>query len=75
MHWLTGTASTVMVGCVEGILGMRPDFYGLHLSPAIPDCPGTKLPSITTLSTRVVLGFSMVPMSLVAASLPIISVF
>ena len=25
-----------MVGCVEGILGMRPDFYGLHLSPAIP---------------------------------------
>ena len=25
VHWLTGTASTVMVGCVEGILGMRPD--------------------------------------------------
>ena len=24
VHWLTGTASTVMVGCVEGILGMRP---------------------------------------------------
>ena len=23
VHWLTGTASTVMVGCVEGILGMR----------------------------------------------------
>ena len=22
VHWLTGTASTVMVGCVEGILGM-----------------------------------------------------
>ena len=21
VHWLTGTASTVMVGCVEGILG------------------------------------------------------
>ena len=36
VHWLTGTASTVMVGCVEGILGMRPDFYGLHLTPAIP---------------------------------------
>ena len=36
VHWLTGTASTVMVGCVEGILGMRPDFYGLHISPAIP---------------------------------------
>ncbi len=25
VHWLTGTASTVMVGCVEGILGLRPD--------------------------------------------------
>lgn len=24
VHWLTGTASTVMVGCVEGICGMRP---------------------------------------------------
>ena len=36
VHWLTGTASTVMVGCVEGILGMRPDFYGLRIAPAIP---------------------------------------
>ncbi|MBD5484880.1 MAG: N,N'-diacetylchitobiose phosphorylase [Lachnospiraceae bacterium] len=36
VHWLTGTASTVMVGCVEGILGMRPDFYGLRISPSIP---------------------------------------
>ncbi|MFR2032956.1 MAG: GH36-type glycosyl hydrolase domain-containing protein [Agathobacter sp.] len=36
VHWLTGTASTVMVGCVEGILGMRPDFYGLHVTPSIP---------------------------------------
>ena len=36
VHWLTGTASTVMVGCVEGILGMRPDFYGLRVSPSIP---------------------------------------
>ncbi|MDL2300591.1 N,N'-diacetylchitobiose phosphorylase [Clostridiaceae bacterium OttesenSCG-928-D20] len=36
VHWLTGTASTVMVGSVEGILGLRPDFYGLKLSPAIP---------------------------------------
>ena len=36
VHWLTGTASTVMVGCVEGILGMRPDFYGLRLAPSIP---------------------------------------
>lgn len=35
VHWLTGTASTVMVGCVEGILGIRPDFYGLRISPAI----------------------------------------
>ena len=36
VHWLTGTASTVMVGCVEGILGLRPDINGLQLSPAIP---------------------------------------
>jgi cellobiose phosphorylase len=36
VHWLTGTASTVIVGCVEGILGLRPDIEGLRLSPAIP---------------------------------------
>jgi len=36
VHWLTGTASTVMVGCVEGILGLRPDIDGLRLSPAVP---------------------------------------
>ncbi len=36
VHWLTGTASTVMVGCVEGILGLRPDFNGIKLSPAVP---------------------------------------
>jgi cellobiose phosphorylase len=36
VHWLTGTASTVMVGCVEGILGFRPDAHGLTLSPAVP---------------------------------------
>lgn len=35
-HWLTGTASTVMVGCVEGILGMRPDLNGLKIAPSIP---------------------------------------
>lgn len=35
VHWLTGTASTVMVGCVEGILGLRPDFNGLRIEPAI----------------------------------------
>lgn len=37
VHWLTGTASTVMVGCVEGIMGIRPDFYGLRISPSIPE--------------------------------------
>ena len=36
VHWLTGTASTVMVGCVEGIMGMRPDFGGLKVAPSIP---------------------------------------
>lgn len=36
VHWLTGTASTMMVGCVEGILGIRPDLDGIHLSPSIP---------------------------------------
>ena len=36
VHWLTGTASTRMVGCVEGILGIRPDINGIRLSPAIP---------------------------------------
>lgn len=36
VHWLTGTASTVMVGCVEGILGLRPDMDGLKIAPSIP---------------------------------------
>lgn len=36
VHWLTGTASTVMVGCVEGILGLRPDLEGIKLAPSIP---------------------------------------
>ncbi len=36
VHWLTGTASTVMVGCVEGILGLRPTLDGIVLSPSIP---------------------------------------
>lgn len=35
VHWLTGTASTVMVGTVEGILGMRPDASGLKVDPSI----------------------------------------
>ena len=36
VHWLTGTASTVMVGCVEGILGLRPTPDGISISPSIP---------------------------------------
>ena len=36
VHWLTGTASTVMVGCVEGILGLRPDLEGIRISPSVP---------------------------------------
>ena len=36
VHWLTGTASTVMVGCVEGILGIRPTPDGMLISPSIP---------------------------------------
>lgn len=36
VHWLTGTASTVMVGCVEGICGMRPNSEGLVINPSIP---------------------------------------
>lgn len=36
VHWLTGTASTMMVGCVEGILGLRPDMNGITISPTIP---------------------------------------
>ena len=36
VHWLTGTASTIMVGSVEGILGIRPDLKGLRIAPSIP---------------------------------------
>lgn len=36
VHWLTGTASTVMVGAVEGILGLRPTLEGLRICPSIP---------------------------------------
>lgn len=36
VHWLTGTASTVMVGCVEGILGMRPEIDGIRIAPSVP---------------------------------------
>lgn len=37
VHWLTGTASTVMVGCVEGILGIRPELGGIRIAPSIPN--------------------------------------
>ncbi len=44
VHWLTGTGSTVMVGCVEGICGMRPNADGLVIDPAIPhDWDGFKI--------------------------------
>lgn len=36
VHWLTGTASTVMVGTVEGILGLVPNAEGLVIDPSIP---------------------------------------
>jgi len=36
VHWLTGTASSVMVACVEGILGLQPDYDGLRIDPCIP---------------------------------------
>ena len=36
VHWLTGTASTVMVGTVEGILGIMPTTKGLVINPSIP---------------------------------------
>lgn len=36
VHWLTGTASTVMVGTVEGILGINPEAEGLVIDPSIP---------------------------------------
>lgn len=36
VHWLTGTASTVMVGCVEGICGIRPGMDYIDICPALP---------------------------------------
>jgi cellobiose phosphorylase len=36
VHWLTGTASTVMVGAVEGILGVHPSYDGIEFDPCIP---------------------------------------
>jgi cellobiose phosphorylase len=36
VHWLTGTASTVMVAAVEGILGLRPMPDGIVIDPSTP---------------------------------------
>lgn len=36
VHWLTGTASTVMVASVEGILGFKPERDGIVIEPCIP---------------------------------------
>jgi cellobiose phosphorylase len=36
VHWLTGTASTVMVSLTEGIMGVQPEFDGLRLNPCVP---------------------------------------
>lgn len=36
VHWLTGTASTVMVGTTEGILGLKPETTGIVIDPSIP---------------------------------------
>ena len=36
VHWLTGTASTVMVASVEGILGLKPEVDGIVIEPCIP---------------------------------------
>ncbi|PYG87140.1 cellobiose phosphorylase [Ruminiclostridium sufflavum DSM 19573] len=36
VHWLTGTASTVMVSLVNGILGLQPQYEGISINPCIP---------------------------------------
>ncbi|SFR97271.1 GH36-type glycosyl hydrolase domain-containing protein [Anaeromicropila populeti] len=35
-HWLTGSASSIMLSVVEGILGVRADYDGLIVQPCIP---------------------------------------
>ena len=65
--------SVVVVSAVSDDPHPAPRCYFCKNFPT--DCPGTKLPSITTLSTRVVRGFSIVPINRLAASLPISSVF
>ncbi|WP_438434066.1 GH36-type glycosyl hydrolase domain-containing protein [Gorillibacterium sp. sgz500922] len=37
VHWLTGTASTVMVSLAEGIMGVQPQFDGLKIDPCVPE--------------------------------------
>jgi len=34
--WLTGTATTMMYGVVQGILGIQPTLTGLRIDPSIP---------------------------------------
>ena len=46
VHWLTGTASTVMVSSVEGILGLRPDLSGITISPSVPGWESLKIEKI-----------------------------
>ena len=36
VHWLTGTASTVMVSVVNGILGLQPQYEGININPCVP---------------------------------------
>jgi N,N'-diacetylchitobiose phosphorylase len=35
-HWLSGTASTMQVAAVEGILGIQPQYNGITIDPCIP---------------------------------------
>ena len=35
-HWLTGSASSIMLAVVEGILGIKADYEGLIIDPCIP---------------------------------------
>lgn len=35
-HWLSGTASTMQVAATEGILGIRPEYFGITIDPCIP---------------------------------------
>ncbi len=36
VHWLTGTASTVIVAMTQGILGIKPELEGIVIEPCIP---------------------------------------